>query len=155
MGLRPKHRCKKANDPTTLISRTLGEAANLLEVLSETKYLQLYRFRFCQQKPGGRASAQDDEQMLKCRTDVCLTSRNRIGAGTSRQMAVYKATGESIIDTSCGYALCCEPVRKVRDAPHVDIDGASCIAGLNEIFAVTLSETGKIAAPQPCLRLRL
>jgi hypothetical protein len=69
-------------------------------------------------------------------------------------MAVYEATGKSIIDTSYGYAMWREPVRKVRDAPHVDVDGTSCIAGLNEIFAVTLSETRKIAAPQPRLRLR-
>jgi hypothetical protein len=136
-----------ANDSTTLISRALGKAANVLEVLSETTHLLLYRIRFCAKIPGDSARAQDDQQMLKCRADVCPTSRNRIGAGASRQMVIHEAAGKSIVDPSYGYAACCEPVRKVRDAPHVTVDGASRVAGLNEIFAVALRERRKDAAP--------
>ena len=48
-----------ANDSTTLISRALGKAANVLEVLSETTHLLLYRIRFCAKIPGDSARAQD------------------------------------------------------------------------------------------------
>ncbi len=78
--------------------------------------------------------------MPKCSIHVCPPPRNRIGTGTSPQMVVHEAADKSVVDTCYGYTVRCKPIRKVRDAPHVDVDGASCVAGINEIFAVGLSE---------------
>jgi hypothetical protein len=69
-------------------------------------------------------------------------------------MVVHKAADKSIIDASDIYTMSCKPIRKVRDAPHVAVDGAGRVAGINEIFAVALCERRKDAAPQPRLRLR-
>jgi hypothetical protein len=69
-------------------------------------------------------------------------------------MVVHEAADKSIVDPCYGYTVRCKPIRKVRDAPHVAIDGAGRVAGINEIFAVALCERRKDAAPQPRLRLR-
>jgi hypothetical protein len=69
-------------------------------------------------------------------------------------MVVHEAADKSIVDPCYGYTVRCKPIRKVRDAPHVAIDGAGRIAGINEIFAVALCERRKDATPQPRLRLR-
>ncbi|GLC95544.1 hypothetical protein Tamer19_49530 [Cupriavidus sp. TA19] len=73
-----------ADDSATLIARALGQAANVAEVLSEATHFLLDRIRLCPQEPGDGAHAQDDQQMLECRADVCPTSWNRIRAGALR-----------------------------------------------------------------------
>jgi hypothetical protein len=62
-------------------------------------------------------------------------------------MVVHEAAGKSIIDANYIDTMCCKPIRKVRDAPHVAVDGAGRVAGLNEIFAVALCERRKDATP--------
>jgi hypothetical protein len=62
-------------------------------------------------------------------------------------MVVHEAAGKSIIDANYIDTMCCKPIRKVRDAPHVAVDGAGRVAGLNEIFAEALCERRKDATP--------
>jgi hypothetical protein len=53
-------------DSATLISRTVGKTANVLEVFGESADLLLQCVRYRPQKPRYRGSAQYDEKMSKC-----------------------------------------------------------------------------------------
>jgi hypothetical protein len=143
-----------ANDSTALISRALSKTTDFLEVFGEAAYLLPYSVWRRPQKPRNGARIEHNQQMSKCSTHIRPASRNGIGARASRQMVVHEVADKSIVNPGYGCSACSEPMREVRDAPDIVVDGTGRVARINKVFAVVFCEVSKNALPQPCLRSR-